>query len=65
MERQLDTVEATRGALNKMRTLMLLHQREVLTPEQRVKFKTLHEQWDRDRRTRSRAGEGGGRQQRR
>ena len=56
--RQLDKVEATRGSLNKMRTLMLLHQREVLSPEQRVKFKTLHEQWDQDRRARSHAGEG-------
>ena len=62
--RQLDKVEATRGNLNKMRTLMLLHQREVLTPDQRVKFRTLHEQWDRERRARSHAGEGGGRQQR-
>ena len=62
--RQLDKVEATRGSLNKMRTLMFLHQREVLTPEQRVKFRTLHEQWDRERRARSHAGEGGGRQQR-
>jgi Spy/CpxP family protein refolding chaperone len=48
--RHLDKVETTRGALNKMRTLMLLHQREVLTPEQRVRFRALHEQWDRDRR---------------
>ena len=62
--RLLDKVEVTRGTLNKMRTLMLLHQREVLTPEQRVKFRTLHEQWDRDRRARSHQGEGGGRQQR-
>ncbi len=61
--RQLDKVEATRATLNKMRTLMLLHQREVLTPEQRVKFKMLHERWDRDRRARSHAGEGDGRQQ--
>ena len=61
--RQLDKVEATRGNLNKMRTLMLLHQRQVLSPDQLVKFKALHEQWDRDRRTKSHAAEGGSRRQ--
>ena len=54
--RELDKVEAIRGNLNKMRTLMLLHQRELLSAEQRVKFKTLHEQWERDRRANSHAG---------
>jgi Spy/CpxP family protein refolding chaperone len=54
--RELDKVEAIRGNLNKMRTLMLLHQRELLTAEQRIKFKTLHEQWERDRRANSHAG---------
>ena len=57
--KQVDRVEATRGDLHKMRTLMLLHQRQVLSPEQRVKFKALHQQWDRDRRTKSRAGDSG------
>jgi Spy/CpxP family protein refolding chaperone len=55
--RQVDRVEAIRGNLNKMRTLMLLHQRELLTAEQRVKFKALHEQWERDRRANSHAGD--------
>ena len=54
--KQLDKVEAIRGNLNKMRTLMLLHQRELLSAEQRIKFKTLHEQWERDRRANSHAG---------
>jgi len=54
--RELDKVEAIRGNLNKMRTLMLLHQRELLSAEQRVKFKTLHEQWERDRRANSFSG---------
>ena len=31
--------------MNKMRTLMLLKVRQVLTPDQRVKFNKLHEQW--------------------
>jgi len=60
--RQLDKVEATRGHLNKMRTLMLVHQREVLSPEQRVRFKALHQQWDRDRRANSHAGDANSRQ---
>ena len=27
---------------------MLLHERQVLTPDQRVKLNKLHEQWERD-----------------
>ncbi len=36
--RQLDKVEAIRSHLNKTRQLLLLHHRQVLTPEQRVKL---------------------------
>ena len=36
--RQIDKVEAIRGRLNKTRQLLLLHHRQVLTPEQRVKL---------------------------
>jgi Spy/CpxP family protein refolding chaperone len=36
--RQLDKVEAIRSHLNKTRQLVLLHHRQVLTPEQRVKL---------------------------
>jgi Spy/CpxP family protein refolding chaperone len=46
--RQVDKVETTRAAMNKMRTLMLLHERQLLTPEQRAKLNKLHEQWERD-----------------
>lgn len=35
---QIDRVEAVRSKLNKTRTLMLLHMRQVLTPDQRVKL---------------------------
>jgi Spy/CpxP family protein refolding chaperone len=42
--RQVDRVEAIRSHMNKMRTLMLLHMRQVLTPEQRVKLNKLYEQ---------------------
>jgi Spy/CpxP family protein refolding chaperone len=46
--RQVDKVEAIRAHMNKMRTLMLLHERQVLTPEQRVRLNKLHEQWEKD-----------------
>lgn len=42
--RQVDKVETIRADLNKMRTLMLLHIRQVLTPDQRVRLNKLHEQ---------------------
>jgi Spy/CpxP family protein refolding chaperone len=45
---QIDKVEQVRAALNKTRTLMLLHMVRKLTPEQRVKFNPVHEQWRRD-----------------
>jgi len=48
--RQVDKVEAIRAHMNKMRTLMLLKERQVLSPEQRVKLNKLHEQWDKDHR---------------
>jgi Spy/CpxP family protein refolding chaperone len=46
--KQVDKVEAIRAHLNKMRTLMLLKERQVLSPEQRAKLNKLHEQWERD-----------------
>jgi Spy/CpxP family protein refolding chaperone len=46
--RQVDRVEAVRASLNKMHTLMLLRERQVLTPEQLVKFKAAYEQWRKD-----------------
>jgi Spy/CpxP family protein refolding chaperone len=49
--RQVDKVETTRAGMNKMRTLMLLHERQVLTPEQRAKLNKLHEQWEKDHKT--------------
>jgi Spy/CpxP family protein refolding chaperone len=52
--RQVDKVEALRSSMNKTRTLMLLHMRQVLTPEQRVRLKALHDQRERDRKANSR-----------
>jgi Spy/CpxP family protein refolding chaperone len=46
--RQVDKVETIRAGMNKMRTLMLLHERQVLTPDQRAKLYKLHEQWEKD-----------------
>jgi len=48
--RQIDRVEAARSQLNKMRTLMLLHMRQLLTPDQRARFNVLHEQWEKEHR---------------
>ncbi len=47
--RQVDKVESIRANMNKMRTLMLLHERQVLTPDQRVRLNKLHEQMVKDR----------------
>ncbi len=52
--KQVDRVEAIRAHMNKMRTLMLLHERQVLSPDQRVKLSKLHEQWERDHKRPSR-----------
>jgi Spy/CpxP family protein refolding chaperone len=42
--RQVDKVEALRSHLNKNRTLLLLHIRQVLTPDQRAKLNKLYEE---------------------
>jgi len=46
--RQVDKVEGIRSHLNKTRQLLLLHQRQLLTPEQRVKLKALFDQMQAD-----------------
>ena len=48
--KQIDRVETTRAALNKTRTLMLLHMRQLLTPEQRVKLNAMLDRRDREQR---------------
>jgi Spy/CpxP family protein refolding chaperone len=47
--RQSDHVEAIRAELNKSRTLMLVHMRQLLTPDQRVKLTALHKQREQQR----------------
>jgi Spy/CpxP family protein refolding chaperone len=48
----LERVEAARGALNKTRTLMLFRMYRVLSPEQRVKLRAIHERVEQERRQR-------------
>jgi Spy/CpxP family protein refolding chaperone len=47
--RQVDKVESSRATLNKTRTLMLLHERQVLTPDQRTRLNKLYEQMVKER----------------
>ncbi len=54
--KQVDRVEAQRASLHKMRTLMLLHEWQVITPAQLVKFKAAHEQWEKDHHREPRSG---------
>jgi Spy/CpxP family protein refolding chaperone len=52
--KHIDRVEIARAALNKTRTLMLLHMRQALTPEQRTKLTAMRERTNRDRDQRER-----------
>jgi Spy/CpxP family protein refolding chaperone len=47
--KQSDHVEVIRADLNKTRTLMLVHIRQILSPEQRDKFKVLREERERQK----------------
>jgi Spy/CpxP family protein refolding chaperone len=46
----LERVESARSALSKSRTLLAFRMRRILTADQNVKFKALHEEWERQRR---------------
>ncbi len=48
--KQADQVEAARSALGKTRTLMIYRMHRILTPDQRVKMKALHDKWEAERR---------------
>jgi Spy/CpxP family protein refolding chaperone len=48
----LEKVEGARGALSKARTLMAFRMGRILTTDQNVKLKALHQQWVRERRGR-------------
>ncbi len=45
ISQQIDRVVRARGTLSKLRTLMLFRMHRILSPEQRIKFKVLHEHW--------------------
>jgi Spy/CpxP family protein refolding chaperone len=47
---QIEKVENTRSEANKARTLMLYRMNRVLTPDQRVKLKAMHDQFEASRR---------------
>jgi Spy/CpxP family protein refolding chaperone len=47
---QIDRVESARAALNKTRTLMLLHMRQVLAPDQSRRLTAMRDRRDRDSR---------------
>jgi Spy/CpxP family protein refolding chaperone len=59
---QIDRVETVRATLNKTRTLMLLHMRQVLTADQRLRLNAMHDRLERQQRDRgrSRVPSGGG-----
>lgn len=48
--KEVERTEAARAELGKTRTLMFFRMHRILTPEQRIKMKELHEQRDRNRR---------------
>ena len=50
----VDLVEGARAELGKTRTLMIYRMYQILTPEQRVKMKALHDRWEQERRKRDR-----------
>jgi Spy/CpxP family protein refolding chaperone len=45
LSRQIDRVETARANVNKTRQMMLVQMLKILTPEQRVRFKTIHDRW--------------------
>ena len=46
----VDQVETARADLNKTRTLMVYRMHLLLTPDQRVKMKAMHDRWEQERR---------------
>lgn len=46
----VDQVETARSDLSKTRTLMIYRMHRLLTPDQRVKMKALHDRWEQERR---------------
>ena len=51
LSRQIDRVETARATANKTRSLMLVQMMKILTPDQRVRFKAIHDRWLAERRS--------------
>lgn len=51
---QVDKVEAARSALSKTRTMMMYKMRRLLTEDQNLKLKAMHEKWEKERRGKGR-----------
>jgi len=51
LSRQIDRVETARANANKTRSLMLVQMMKILTPDQRVRFKAIHDRWSAERRS--------------
>ena len=65
--RSIDKVETARAALSKTRSVMYLRMRQVMTPDQRVRFTALQRRWEEEARKRggtSGQGSGAGSQRR-
>jgi Spy/CpxP family protein refolding chaperone len=45
LTRQIDRVETARATANKTRSFMLVQMMKILTPEQRGRFKAIHDRW--------------------
>ncbi len=50
--KQVDKIEALRATMNKNRILMLLHMRQVLTPDQRTKMNVIMERHNQEQKAR-------------
>lgn len=48
LARQIDRVETARANANKTRSLMLVQMFKTLSPDQRSRFKALHDRWQQD-----------------
>jgi Spy/CpxP family protein refolding chaperone len=57
LSRQIDRVETARASANKTRSLMLVQMLKVLTPDQRTRFKALHDRWQQEQQPPRRPGE--------
>jgi len=48
LTRQIDRVETARANASKTRSLMLVQMLKVLTPDQRTRFRAVHDRWEHD-----------------